>query len=455
MTSTDITKTSDWPSNESSRRSTERFVLTALEGLGFRLQTDDHHIFKAHAPEETRETLNGATMIRFTFDNFSAPDVTPAGIEIMRPGSRMFNWLLSQLKGKNLVAHCTPEDNPASLSEFSERLFKCYQIDGGKVHLLGCTLENKPFLELTYLIHPKHGNANADVIHVTITPDGKRIDNDQAKILHSRRLAPFPGKSPNLRGTDVANWRQLGASLTELSNDTQTAELIATTIIWCTYAAGKLSFSIGSAAAELPFEGWARMLVDGTSQPPMFTCPETEKSSYHVAAIDDGRITVADAIGTCSKTNRRVLTMDLRTCAITKVQAMKTYFLTCPISEQVILKSAMANCQTCHEMVSPEILTDGTCHACRNLRSVSRDDPRMARILGEYPRLDRWGGWKLVETTNVYICVAKSFWKRLLIVVHRETMEVRFVATGGKLFSKWTEASQLEKSELLGSLRSG
>ena len=62
----------------------------------------------------------------------------------------------------------------------------------------------------------------------------------------------------------------------------------------------------------------------------------------------------------------------------------------------------------------------------------------MARILHEHPALDRWRRWRMSETSRVYVLVATGWLKRLLVVVDKETLELRHMATGSRLSHRWT-----------------
>ena len=74
----------------------------------------------------------------------------------------------------------------------------------------------------------------------------------------------------------------------------------------------------------------------------------------------------------------------------------------------------------------------------------------MARLLGEYPALDHWGRWKIFETSRVYILTAVRLVSRLLLVVEKQTLQPQRVATAGRFSSVWTNASDLQREELLG-----
>jgi hypothetical protein len=73
----------------------------------------------------------------------------------------------------------------------------------------------------------------------------------------------------------------------------------------------------------------------------------------------------------------------------------------------------------------------------------------MARVLGEYPQLDRWRRWLMSETADVYILNATGLAKRLLLVVDKESLEVRRAARRGRFASNWIELTDSESADLL------
>ena len=73
----------------------------------------------------------------------------------------------------------------------------------------------------------------------------------------------------------------------------------------------------------------------------------------------------------------------------------------------------------------------------------------MARVLSEYPRLDRWRKWRIAETSTSYVLVAAAFIKRLLVVVNKESLEVLRLATRNRFSSHWDEPPPTERQEYL------
>jgi hypothetical protein len=193
----------------------------------------------------------------------------------------------------------------------------------------------------------------------------------------------------------------------------------------------------------LAFCGWARTL-----QPPPFVCPHTGVKTFRLAATDDGRIAAAEQIGVCGETGRRVLAAELVTCATTGKRVLAELAAVCPITGQRSLVTALSECTTCRQQVSPGALERGECAACRGLQATSKDDPRIVRLLAEFPALERWGSWRIAETASVFVLTAARWLRRVLLVADRQSLELKLVATGSRLFSGW-DAVDPQQHELV------
>jgi hypothetical protein len=62
----------------------------------------------------------------------------------------------------------------------------------------------------------------------------------------------------------------------------------------------------------------------------------------------------------------------------------------------------------------------------------------MARLLDEHPPLDRWRNWRISETATVYILTASGWFNRLLVVVDKDSLELKCLATGSRLRVGWS-----------------
>jgi len=321
------------------------------------------------------------------------------------------------------VVHYVPEQ-PGSLLELTERLFPAYRVEGGRVYLAGCQWEDRFFLRCRVA-------QNGRVEEVWADDHGQPVSSEQIQQLGLRQLRPLAVPPPQAAGKfqralAACQWADARLS----SNGQPEQEEIAA--VWCKFVSGKLRFTIGSACADLPFSGWVRTL-----QAPPYICPHTGRATFHLAATDDGRILDASAIGVCQVTGRRLPSEELVQCSWTGKWAAKDLMDFCSLSGQPLLRPELQACSVCQQKVSPKVLQEGVCLACRSLQPTNKADPRMARLLAEYPTLDRWHHWQLAETQSVYVLLAFGLWKKLLLVVDKETLELRHLATRHRLQTGW------------------
>jgi len=324
------------------------------------------------------------------------------------------------------LIHVAPAEQPTSVPEIAEILFPAYTVDDGRVSLAGCAMEDRLVLQLVY----EHGNQR---VAVYLNAEGKEVDNQPIAQDRQMRFVPL-SSPPNL---PEADWERLLAAGGRIAAERMAAGvsvcLISSQAIWCKYVEGKLRFTVAAASMDLPFSGWTRTLA-----PPPFVCPHTGAATFRLAATDDGRIAAAERIEACAETGRRMLSTELVRCAVTGRRVSPELADICPISSRRLLRTELVQCASCHQQVSPQVVERNQCAACRRLKAVKKADPRMARLLHEHPALDRWRRWRIGETSRVYVLVATGWLKRLLVVVDKETLELRHMATGSRLSRRWT-----------------
>lgn len=329
------------------------------------------------------------------------------------------------------VTHAVPRGQPENVPQIAQRLFPAYTIDGGRIHLAGCTLEERLFARLRY----QQGEA---AVGAYVDSDGQELDPGQAEALGLVDLVPLEKPSPQA-GPQLARFLTLVAPALE-EHDAALRQkpaggrgkLLSITLVWCKFAEGKLRFTLGEESVDLPFADWARTL-----QPPPFVCRYTGVHTFHLAGTDDARIVPAECIGRCEETGRRTLESELVTCSVTGKHVLPELAPACPVSGQPVLRRAMVVCEMCGEAVSPAVCKRGRCAACRALRVIDKADPRMARLLGEHAELDRWSNWRMAETATVYILVAAGWLQRLLVVLDKDTLQIARLATSNRLQSGW------------------
>lgn len=412
--------------------------------LGCECNCDDGIVSVESLSEPLRDRLGCEATLRLDLSGTNASDSD----HFVTPDLQFIRSLVEDLVTHSGLARAVPASQPESVREVSQRLFNAYTVEGGSVHLGGCTLEDRAILRVTYLEKCDTADNVGRLDHQFIDLTGESIATELVNRLGLTQLVP-PTRSIRLTPDQADRWQRVGETALARLHPYNNVESLLTTVVWCRYAEGKLSFVIGDATTSIAFSGWAQLFVDGTEKPPGLTCPSHPQESHHLAATDDGRIVPVEAIATCSESGKRVLTSDLETCRVTKKKALPEFFATCPASGDQVLRKVLVACTTCQQLVSPASCESSRCCACRSLAKVSTNDPRMARLLGEYPKLDNWPRWKLVETTTAYVAVASSFTKRLLIVVDKNDLGVLRLAKGSRFTKKWTEASEVDRTAYL------
>ncbi len=430
-------------------------TLWTLGALGLAVASNEEGTYVLQLPEAFRDSFAGAEQIRFTFpreaagDDDTAKAPAPGAEQPITWQSPLLVWALARLRRRAKAANGVPRDQPQSVHEIAPKLFAPYRIDAGHAHLAGCSLEDRPILRLTFRVSRQPNDAPARFVNLFLDEDGGGVHGEERAALGLDDVVPMTTRPPQLAEEKVERWIAGGWQLAAADLSGERAELVCATIVWCKWAQGKLAILVGENSLEIPFGLWARLLAEGAAAPPEYVCPVSGIRSYHLAATDDGRITAADAIAVCDESQRRVLAGELQTCAVTGRRVLPEYVVACPITQQHIVRASAKTCPMCRQAVSPEAIAGSRCLACRSLARISKADPRMARIFGEHPGLDRWRIWRISETAATYVLVARGLVRRLLAVIDKESLEVVYLARGSRFSSTWTEVAKEQQEELL------
>lgn len=394
------------------------------------------------AAGERPEWLRSPTLVAIALDSDAAETLggdaagigggeSAAAIPMLTPRSPQAEWIIDRLHTLGTAVHAAPTRQPASAGEIAERLLPAYRVEGGRIRLAGCSLEDRAFFRI-YARSPA-GSRPQRFVEWTIDADGRRVGEQVARSLGLDDIGAMSGRPPELPPSAVAELTQLAEQRAVAAHGP--LEIVAATLLWCKWASGRLRIEFPAACTEIRFCDWA-----ATLEPPAFLCPETGRQSHAIGITDDGRIAALEEIAVCEETSRRTLRRELVECSASGVVALAELLQRCPITERPVLRRLLATCGTCGEQVSPAAIDEGECRACRSLAVALPSDPRIARVLGEYPALDSWRKWRIAETSQCYVLVGSRLFKRLLVVLDRTTLEPRRVATGGRLRAAWTVA---------------
>ena len=422
------------------RESAESLLRWAIGVLDLDAETDDQGHVTIRLPEKDRPAWNGK-------DEITATDSGSAGNadELLTLDGPLGRWLLEKLVASDGVVHARPSGQPISVGDVSTRLFPAYSVDNGQFHLAGCQLTDHPFLLLTFADTEEDPN----VRHVFVAPDGSTVSDELVARLGLDRLEPAGKPTPRideaaLRSLAGAGRRIAAKNSTVRDPAAQSTEPLLTAVVWVRHVDGRLQFEIGENSEELAFSGWARLL-----EPKPWKARRSGRETFHLAATDDGAIDAAEEMAVCQQSGRRVLRQDLVTCSVTEQQVLPEFTEKCPVTGRPALRSEFSACEQCRQRVSRSNLQGGLCQACRELAPVRKDDPRLAWVMGEHRGLERWNRWRLAETETVYIARADGLLKRLLVVVDKESLAVRRLATAGRFSSDWVDVTPTQQSELL------
>lgn len=434
------------------------FMLWLLGAIGLRVHAREDGVYQLLVPHEATGEVSEAAHPyaavdgwRFAFDEEVAEESDCfGGIEHATWHSALGRWLLAELRQADRPFHAAAARQPLSVHELAQHLFAQYTVDGGHVHLAGCSLEDRPFLRLSCL-HSRPTGGGGQLVHCYGDSEGNVVDAEMRESLGLDHVVAVGKRPPRIDVELVRDWTQVTRRQCECHDaDVSASELIAVTVIWCKHAEGKLAFSIGQASAEVCFAGWGRMLAERRCLPPPYACPLSDRSSYHLAATDDGHITVAEAIDRCAESSQKVLENELRTCAVTQQRVLPEYLRECPCTGTQVRASILETCSLCQQRVSPRAMANTRCSACRRLRAIPHNTPALQRLLAAYPKLGKLSRWRMAESKTVWIFAGRGVWRKVLIVVHKQRWEVLHLAFGNRWPRAWTPAPDSAHSDWLG-----
>ena len=421
------------------REDPAEFVRWALGQLQIPVECDGADAVVV-LPEHDRTAFGGQQRLRLPTSGAAT-----AGQESLAWDGRFGRWLRQRLQRSGAALHSRPRTQPMAVSEIAATLFPAYRVDKGQMHLAGCQLSDHPFVRLSFV-----GEDEGDAVrHVFVAPDGSSAPDELVGTLGLDDLTPIIKSPPRITADSldslVAACRRIAVKRsTDRDPMATTVDPIAVAVVWVRHAEGRLQFTVGTARASLPFSSWARLL-----RPQPFLARHSGVKTFHLAATDDGRVDAAEQVAVCQQSGRRVLKQELVTCCATGKLVLPDFTEACPVAGRPALRQEFATCTMCRQRVSKGVMEEGLCLACRSLAKVSKDDPRLAWILGEHAGLDRWSSWQLSETASVYILQAGGLLKRLLAVVDKDTLTVHRLATAPRFASAWVDVPENERGELL------
>lgn len=404
----------------------QSYVWQICSALEIDVAAASNHTWELTLPEELAERWNAATLVgRFRDGQSAAPDAS--GEDSLEPDGQLFQRALTALEEERRVLHLSPVEQAVRVTSISDKVLAAYTVDGGQKRLAGCTIEDRPVLRMTYW-------NEGQLDHFHYLADGARVDEELETGLHLDQVLPHE-RQREWGTIDEFVYRWIENARQEIGRE----GFLSAGLVWCKYAIGKVELSVGTAAVQVPFEGWSTLIADGVLTAPPYVCPETGVRSYHLAADDEGYLTAREALARCEDTGRCLLATRMTTCPDTKITALDQFFEPCAATGERVHHSAISTCSVCRQNVRINQLYHQTCPTCRSLKPIRKVDPVMARLLGEYPQLDRWKKWKLAESQSCYVLMGTKWVQRILLVIRRDDLQIQRAAKGSRFSRSWDD----------------
>ncbi|MFW6125402.1 MAG: hypothetical protein ACOC46_04570 [Pirellulales bacterium] len=315
-------------------------------------------------------------------------------------------------------AHAALAEQSVATRHVAARLLPAYRVDGGTVYLAGCRVEDRWFLRAeTY----QSGRQRTWLVDSS----GQPVGSEAAAELGLWQTAPLSRPPRRMDSRLQQQLDRVAAAAYRWAGRPSDAMAVSLTVIWCKWVEGKLRFTVGEGAADLPFRGWARTL-----RAPPFPCPITGAKTYHLTGTREGRIVAAGGASLPAESDAPGDQGELVTCAVTGLQVLPERIRRCPVSGETVIREELVTCRSCHQEVSPRVVRHHRCQACRQLHPASSTDPRLARLFDAHPHLDRFGHWRITEAGEVYVLSCRRWLRRLVLVVDKQSLAVRRLAVG-------------------------
>lgn len=328
------------------------------------------------------------------------------------------------------VWEAAPAGDPETIREIAGPLLSPFAIRQGHCRLAGCTLEKRPTLRLGRLVRgiDATGKPSLRVQWHYYAADGSRWDGETVGRRGWDRLRTTPKR---LRASERSSIEAWIAAVAGDEPRLPAEDLIDVTVLWCRWASGKIIIQFDSGpTASIPFAAWASDYTRGGLQPSPFRCDRTGLESYQVIALDDGTVTVPQAVARCELTGHELLMESLATCEVSGLRVERERLVECQATGRLAIPERLLRCDWCNRRMIPDQIQRGRCEACRRLGPIAADDPRLQALRERNPQAvtelgsERgWSGW-LAEDVGVILGggVIKN---RLLVFDPRHGMVTR------------------------------
>ena len=174
---------------------------------------------------------------------------------------------------------------------------------------------------------------------------------------------------------------------------------------------------------RFPLAGWT------AAARPRRLSARTPRASYHAVATDDGRIVAAEKAARCARSGHLVLAEELVECDATGERVLPELTRICPVTDRPVLATELTTLLVVLAGGQP-MAVEGSLPGLPFAAADRRRRAAAGASAGGTSRIEAMVKWKAAETAEVHLLLATRWWRRLLLVVDKETSAVRHIRVG-------------------------
>ncbi|MEO1498400.1 MAG: hypothetical protein AAFV43_14745 [Planctomycetota bacterium] len=410
------------------------YAAWAADTLGLRLEYDGqtyrlkHHEGDAASAAARQKAVKAGRSWLLRTRPPATPGADKPVFEACSP-TEVIETLGERLNARATPPSACPAEQPTAVHHIAQRLLDAYTLDGGVVHVAGCRLEDRPIVRLTQL--DADTGSEPALQHTYYDAVGKPLDPAWIAAVGADRLAPLPHSASKIEHRIDPEMIDRARAADAASNTGPDASEAVATVLWVKHAAGVLRFDFAEESIDTPFAGWA-----STVEAPPVVCPTTGVETFHLATVEGGAICAADQIGACVKSGHRRPRGELTECSVTGGLAEPEWLAECSLTKQPVLKEHLVTCPRCGERVAPSAMVGDVCSACAKPKRLPASDPRVERVVASRTSLTR-RRWVASETPSVLVLEATSWFRRRVVTVDRDTLDIKHAAEASRFSPVW------------------
>ena len=411
----------------SHRESWTKFAAWSAEQLGCALSYDGttYRLVKDHFNEAIGEDQATVSTIRRRWslrrskrDEAATEEIQPL-LEATSEQDVILG-LISLINQKPEPPSLRPSHQPLAVHEITESLFAAYRLDGGKLHVAGCQLEDIPFLRMTTLTESAD-NESPSLSHQFFDASGQEVPVSTIKDL---------GLDQAVGCQDIPHRiDERVLSVRKQMVDQTTGGAVS--LVWARHASGLLRFEFGEESVDTDFHGWVKTL-----KPPAAICPQTGAETYHLATTDDGKIIAAEQVALCEVSGKRCTSDELETCAETGKRVAPELLTTFAFTGDPVLKTQMQRCERCRSWVPASRLSRTGCVVCDSAKRTTQLPVSPEVLFAGFPKLVNQS-WFATEMEDKTILVNEGWFRRRVAIVDNSTHKLVYLAEASRLSSVW------------------